>query len=71
MVKTVWKEYTRRLNKTGRTRADLSRETRIAYNKLVGFFLGYWNLNAEEMRKVDSLLEQWEKAPEVAEVSNG
>ena len=62
-----------RLAATGHSIADLIREAErtVNYRRVSGYLTGYWDLNERELKIFYSIIEQWEKAPEVAEVSNG
>lgn len=63
MAKTKWQGYSKRLKGTGLKKADVARGTGVYYPRLVGFFNGYWDLNAEELAKVDEYLKTAESQP--------
>ena len=56
MAKQKWQEYSGRLKRAGLRKSDLARGTGIYYPRLVGFFNGYWDLNPDELAKVDEIL---------------
>lgn len=61
-MKLNWRNYASRLKKTGQSRANVVRATNIPYPRVVGFFNGYWDLNEEELSKIETFLKGFEKS---------